>query len=103
MLLAHAFMASFVAGNSLSRTQSISGTGMPRIGEADAISSSKYKNLKLRKKERRNGGLRTGLYSPLRVTCRLRASVSFNSNSPWLPARDPSVRAVTDCYLTYGP
>jgi hypothetical protein len=42
--------------------------------EACAIGSSiiQESKAKERKEEKENSGLRTGLYSPLRVTCRLR-------------------------------
>jgi len=52
------------------------------MGEAGAIGSSKYKNLKLKKEEKRNSGLRTGLYSPLQVTCRLRTVCNPSANCP---------------------
>jgi len=56
-----------------------------------AIGSSIYKNLKLREEEkkRRNNGLRTGSYSPQRVTCRLRAVLKPGAYCPQPTAHNP--------------
>jgi hypothetical protein len=43
------------------------------MGEADAISSPIIQESKAGERRRENSGLRTGLYSPLWVTCRLQA------------------------------
>jgi len=57
----------------MSRTQSISVRGTPaKRAKPVLLVVLKYRNLKLREEEKRNSGLRTGLYNPLRVTCCLR-------------------------------
>ena len=58
----------------MSRTQSISGIGTPRMGEAGAIGSPKIQESKAKEREEeeeRDSSLRADLYSPCgsRVAC----------------------------------
>jgi len=59
------------------------------MGEAGAIGSPIIQDLKLREEEEKDSGLRTGLYSPLQVTCRLRAVRYLTASCPYLTAYKP--------------
>jgi len=53
------------------------------MGEADAIGSSKIQDSKAEEEEEeeeRDSGLRTGLYNPLQVMCRLRTVRNLSAN-----------------------
>jgi len=67
-------------GRYVSRTQSISGTGTPRMGEADAIGSPIIQESKA--EGRRRHWFTGGFICPLRVTCRLRAVRKPSANGP---------------------
>jgi len=66
----------------MSQTQSISGTGTPRMGEADAIGSPIIQESKAEGRRRRRHWFTGGFICPLQVTCRLRAVRKPSANGP---------------------